>query len=190
MNSRRKNWVLTQEAFDQLLARLDPNRDSAGAKYETLRQKLIKFFAWRGCATAEDYVDEAINRVSRRIAEGEQIRDLGNYLGGVARILLKEYQKERAGQLEVVGHFPPPGEDDPGGQARFECFERCLSQLSGENRELILQYYQGEKHSKIENRKALADQRQIPAYALRKRAHRIRAKLEDCVRDCMKGSIN
>src|SRR5262249_61438816 len=63
MNSSRKNWVLTQEAFDQLLACLDPNRDRAGTKYEALRQKLIKFFAWRGCATAEDYVDEAIDRV-------------------------------------------------------------------------------------------------------------------------------
>jgi len=38
----KKEWVLTQEAFDRLLGWLDPDRESAGEKYEAIRLRLIK----------------------------------------------------------------------------------------------------------------------------------------------------
>ena len=44
----KKGWVLTQELFDTLLDWLDPDRERAGQKYETIRLKLIKIFTSRG----------------------------------------------------------------------------------------------------------------------------------------------
>ena len=52
-----KDWVLSQESFDKLLAWLDPNREKAGIKYEQIRYRLIKIFAGRGSADAEDLAD-------------------------------------------------------------------------------------------------------------------------------------
>ena len=34
----KKDWVLTQDAFDVLLARLDPDAERAGRRYEEIRQ--------------------------------------------------------------------------------------------------------------------------------------------------------
>ena len=45
-----KDWFLTQEAFDALLAWLDPEREAAGRKYEEIRLRLIKLFTCRGCS--------------------------------------------------------------------------------------------------------------------------------------------
>ena len=46
-------------------------------------------------------------------------------------------------------------------------------------------YYQEERRAKIELRQELADSLQIPLNALRIRAHRIRARLEQCITQCM-----
>ena len=70
-------------------------------------------------------------------------------------------------------------------EPRVQCLERCLGNLSAENRELILQYYQGEKGAKIENRKSLTDRFKIPLNTLRMRALRLREKLQVCVENCM-----
>ncbi|MBL8114745.1 MAG: hypothetical protein JNK60_17825, partial [Acidobacteria bacterium] len=46
---------------------------------------------------------------------------------------------------------------------------------------LLLRYYQGDGASRIENRKALADELHVPMNALRIRVHRLRERLERCV---------
>ena len=50
--SPRRGWDLNQEAFDELLAWLNPDRERAGRKYEDIRQRLIRIFMHRGCLTA------------------------------------------------------------------------------------------------------------------------------------------
>lgn len=78
---------------NKLLAQLDADRESAAEKYEQIRQKLTKFFQWRGCLTPDECVDLAIDRVTRRIAEGVEIttRDPYLYFHGVAINVLREY---------------------------------------------------------------------------------------------------
>src|SRR5437016_12714077 len=93
--ARKKDWTLTKEAFELLLDSLDANRERAGAKYENLRRKLIEFFEARGSYSPADHADETINRVARRIAEGEDIESLERYSYGVARLLLKETLRSR-----------------------------------------------------------------------------------------------
>ena len=67
--SVKKQWSLTKEAFDSLLSWLDPDREWAGEKYEVIRARLIKVFAYRGCHTPEELADETINRVAKKIDE-------------------------------------------------------------------------------------------------------------------------
>jgi hypothetical protein len=49
----------------------------------------------------------------------------------------------------------------------------------------VLEYYRGEKKAKIDHRKKLAEKYEIALNALRIRAHRIRAQLYECVKDCL-----
>jgi RNA polymerase sigma factor (sigma-70 family) len=182
----KKNWVLTQEAFDRLLTNLDADRDTAAEKYEVIRLKLVKFFEWRGCLDCEDLADEAINRVARKITEGETIENLSGYFYGVARMLhletLREQEKARAAFNELT---PLTQEtEDRESEIRLECFNKCLQSLSDEWRELIIQYYQSEKREKINNRRELSERLGVSLNVLRIRTHRIRGKLENCITDC------
>jgi len=184
----RRKWALTQKAFDKLLAALGPDRESAAEKYLEVRGNLIRFFEFRGCPYPEDHTDETINRVAKRACEGEEIRNPAGYFLGVARMLLLEIHKERAKERQALSELADAGavlyefeELEP----RVQCLERCLGNLSTENRELILQYYQGEKGAKIENRKNLTDRFKIPLNTLRMRALRLREKLQVCVENCL-----
>ena len=89
----KKEWVLTQDAFDTLLSWLDSDRDRAGTKYETIRLRLIKSFTCRGCWEAEELADETINRVVSRVPElaGEYRGDPALYFYGVSQRIQLEY---------------------------------------------------------------------------------------------------
>jgi hypothetical protein len=60
-----------------------------------------------------------------------------------------------------------------------------MQQLTPDSRELVLQYYQGEKKAKIDHRKRLALRMGIGLNALRLRAFRIRETLYQCVQNCL-----
>jgi DNA-directed RNA polymerase specialized sigma24 family protein len=184
----RRKWALTQEAFDKLLASLGEDRAGAGNRYLEVRSNLIRFFQWRGCPFPEDHADETINRVAKRIDEGEDIRNAPGYFLGVARMLLLEINRERAREHQALGEIASlqvASSDSEEPEARIECLRACLQSLSPENSELILQYYQGEKSAKIENRKRLTERFKVPVNTLRMRALRLREKLQICVEDCL-----
>jgi hypothetical protein len=62
-----------------------------------------------------------------------------------------------------------------------------MQTLDPDERSMIVNYYQGELRTKIENRKLIAQKLGMTINALSIRACRIRAKLENCVRKCLKG---
>lgn len=182
-----QRFALTKDSLEKLLFLLDEDRERAGHKYETLRCGLIRFFEWRGCALPESHADEAIDRVARKINQGEEIRNVYHYVVGVARFLFKEILKEREQQraafrlLLAEQAAPASREDD----ARLECIRRCLRLLPAESHQLIIAYYQDENPGRIEGRKKLADQMGISSNTLRMRIQRVRASLEECVTDCI-----
>jgi DNA-directed RNA polymerase specialized sigma24 family protein len=190
--SPKKAWVLDQAAFDKLLANLDADRERAGQTYEDIRGKLVRFFEWRGSVFPEDHADEVINRVARKIDEGEPIRDFKNFVYGVARLFFLETLKEQNKEALALEQLSQPQmnykPDEDESEPQHGCLAMCLRQLTAENRELIIQYYRKERGAKIDNRKALAQQLRIPLNALRIRAHRIRTKIEDCINDCLRQS--
>jgi DNA-directed RNA polymerase specialized sigma24 family protein len=187
-SSSRQKWALTQDAFHKLLSSLADDPDSAGQKYLEIRNNLTKFFEWRGCPFPEDHADETINRVAKRIAEGEEIRNPPGYCTGVARMLLLEINKERVREQQALGEMaisPQVAPEPDQAEERIDCLRACLKDLPSDNRELIVEYYQGEKGSKIENRKKLTERFGVPVNTLRMRALRLREKLQTCVEHCL-----
>lgn len=196
-----KNWVLTQEAFEMLLASLNPNREMAGKKYENIRQKLITFFECRQCFRPEECADITITRVARKLSEGKEIyaSDPASFFFGVARRVLQEYWDDRSKNsvpLDLLGLKSEPSQDPGESEKReaerllleqqIECLESCLEELPYESHELIIEYYHGEAGIKIKGRKKLAEKLGIQINALRIKALRIREKLEACVETCLR----
>jgi DNA-directed RNA polymerase specialized sigma24 family protein len=185
----RQKWTLTQDAFDKLLIALGGNRDSGSEKYLEIRTNLTRFFEWRGCPFPEDHADETINRVAKKVAEGEEILNPSGYAMGVARLLLLEImkgrQREQAALSEIGATTSELYAESDDGESRLACLRNCLENLSSDNRELILQYYQGEKSEKIQNRKKLMERLRIPVNTLRMRALRLRERLQGCVEECL-----
>jgi DNA-directed RNA polymerase specialized sigma24 family protein len=149
----------------------------------------FSLLSWRGCPFPDEPADETINRVAHKIEDGLGLSgdSIHRYFHGAARMLAKETFKKRSReQSELSLRFPLVlGEDDDHGrQARLECLRSCMSGLSPEECELLLQYYRGEKGEKIRNRKELADRLNIPMNALRIRVHRLREELERCMEEC------
>jgi DNA-directed RNA polymerase specialized sigma24 family protein len=189
----KKEWSLTGETFDQLLVAFNADREVAALKYEIVRRKLLEFFEARGSDSPPDYADEAINRVARRIAEGEQIEDLNAYFYGVARLMwlegLRSRQKEptplELAPLPVAPNTAELERERQHREDRLACLESCLSELSPANRILIVEYYREEKGKKIEHRKQQAARLDMTVNGLRLRASRIRAELSKCVHSCL-----
>ena len=183
------DWTLTEEAFAKFLAKLDPDKERAGERYEALRLTLVKFFDWRGAHFPEECADETFNRVAKKIDSGEAVRDIVAYCNGVARMVFLESTRspeQRKVSLDTLATpltaTAAPDAIDP----QRDCFEHCLGSLPEESRRLILEYYESERRGKIDNRLALAEKLGIPLNALRNRAQRVRAKLEQCVNQCTK----
>ena len=184
-----QKWTLTQEAFDKLLIALGGDRESGSEKYLEIRNNLTRFFEWRGCSFPEDHADETINRIAKKVAEGEEILNPSGYAMGVGRLLFLEIMKSQQREQSALNEMgTASGEvyvDADDGEVRLECLQNCLETLSPDNRELILQYYQGEKSEKIRNRKKLLEQLRIPVNTLRMRALRLRERLQGCVEQCL-----
>lgn len=180
---------MTERSLAGFLSVLDEDPERAGEQYEIIRRKLVKFFEWRGSTTSEELADETLNRLARKIDEGEAIRNLSAYIGGMARLVwleaLKEQERARDALEDLRASSHNPSQTD---SQRIECFELCLEGLLPENRALILDYYRAEKSDKIRLRKQLAEKLGTPLNALRIRAHRIRLQLEKCVGDCLRKS--
>jgi DNA-directed RNA polymerase specialized sigma24 family protein len=194
----KKDWVVTQASFDRLLLQLDPDRESAGKRYLQIREKLSKFFQWRGCTTPGDLADRTIDRVARRIDEGAEIRsgDVYLFFHGVAVNVLREYWKQaqkvqekpldEAPEVQHAAENPVETKVREGAQEhRLECLDSCVHKLPAQQLMLITEYHQGQGGVKIAKRNELAKQLGIPLNALRIRAYRIRGELETCISECV-----
>ncbi|MGH9836664.1 MAG: RNA polymerase sigma factor [Blastocatellia bacterium] len=197
---RKIEWVINEVAFGKLLALFDADAERAGEKYELMRSKLIKFFRCRGSHTPHELADEVMNRLARRVDQGEEIRreTLAEYFYGVAHNVLRESWRNPENIFSSIEALPPSEHpaDNPArladsiadrqeSERRLECLESCVGKLPPETHRLIISYYEEEKGAKIGNRQRLAAALGVPINALRIRVHRIRAKLEKCVTECL-----
>jgi DNA-directed RNA polymerase specialized sigma24 family protein len=178
-----RRWSLTRPALDRLLQRLSAEPEQAAREYDVVRRKLGGFFARRGVDCCEVLADETIDRVARRLDEGQIIEHVDSYFYGVAHHVMLEWMKGRARERAAERAFarlePAPAPELR--EVRIACLERCLKRLPRESRALIEGYYRG----RMEERQRLAATLGITYMNLRTRVRRLRVRLEECVRECM-----
>jgi len=198
--TRKKDSELTPEAFESLLASLDSDRDAAARTYERIRVALLAYFEHHGSLCPAEHADKTFDLAARSLREGKEIyiSAPAGYFYGVARNVLREYRKQHRNRFVSIDAFEGAGarvaeplmlfsreRDHSDHERRLDCLDKCLSLLPAQNRELMLQYYDGEKQVKIANRKGLAEQMRVSMPLLRVRALRLRKQLEECVENCL-----
>lgn len=200
--SPKQKRALTQKDFDRLLAWLDPDCERAGERYEKIRLKLVRRFGRLGCDEPEQRANETIDRVAQTLAHviATYKGDPEPYFYSVAYYIYLEYldvvKRRGAGPLPEAdladeGAKMPDdlyGGDGDRDEALDRCLSRCLSQLEEDEREMIMQYYRGERREKIRLRMELAERLGIKLPNLRLRAQRTRTKLKHCILDCLDGN--
>ena len=183
---------LTSQAFIRLLERLGDDEQQAAEKYEDLRHTLIRSFEWRSAPFPEEHADETFNRLARKLDEGVEIRNIGEYAYTIARLVWLEALKgdhKRNTPLDEIDEEPvavDTSSENAEKEVRLNCLDDCLDALPAENRELIMEYYVDEKRGRIDRRRHLAERLGLRREALANRSQRLRDKLEQCVTRCLK----
>jgi hypothetical protein len=176
-----------------LLSSLDPDAESAAEKYEILRLKINKVLCWKGCpeSRSDELADDVLDRICQKLQGGEIINNLNSYAAGVVRFVFLEYTRKNI--VDSVGDDLPEvpvapdvsNFDDEDG--RMTCLRTCLAKVvpAQADRDLIVRYYDSQPLEKNKtNRKALAASLGLTANALKVRACRLRARLEQCINEC------
>lgn len=188
-------WTLTVEIFHQFLARLHPDPEQAGLIYEELRLKLLYFFEARHCAMPEALADEVLNRLMRKISEGEHIVHLDKYAFTVAKYVLLESRRgartvtledclpedalQAAQEVEILR------QEQAEEWLRSDCMKKCLAKFPPDLQQLLIEYYQGRGREQSAHRQRLAETRGLTANALYIQVYRVREKLEECLASCL-----
>ena len=190
----KKNWSITPSAFQRLLEWLDEGKNSDGQNYLEMQQRLVSYFDRKNCLTPNEFADETLNRVARRLEEEGVIESEApaKYCYIVARFVFMEYLRgmDKASVpiddvlSQKLAAQDSENEEKETKEKMLNCLEHCTNQLETANRDIIISYYFGEERVKIENRRALANKLEISVNALSIRACRIRDKLETCVEKC------
>jgi DNA-directed RNA polymerase specialized sigma24 family protein len=187
-----------QTPFEALLRRLGPQMDHAADRYEELRRKLVKFFAWSSCFPSEDLADETLDRMGRILLD-RSVLDLEPFLWGVAKKIRRESQKHSE-KIVAITDLPDRGtflkdkvdveseiHATEQSEVRSRCLRLCLNNMSQESRRVFLMY-QG-LHNK-QQREQLASELGLTIGALRVRINRIKKQLQGSVQQCLASSAS
>ena len=181
---------LRSEPFEALLLKLGPDREAAGERYLQLRQRLVAVFEYRRCPLPEELADETLDRVARRLQEmGSEFvgSDPARYVFGVAWNVAREsFRRPTSAPLPDGWEsrlVASRAVDDEG--VEESCLEHCLERLSPADKQLVLDYHQGERSARIRGRSGLARDLGLTPNALRLKIHRLTSRLRECVLGCV-----
>jgi len=180
---------LTRNQLDSLLSGLDPDHARAALGLERLRTRLEIFFAANRGRWPDELADRAVDVLARRLSEGEAIECPEAYALGVARRLLLEDRRKQwqapipLNETHGVPDVAVESEDLPP-TLRLECLKLCVGRVDGSD--VFLEYHRGESPGQAAERQDLARRLHLSPGGLRKRVHKIRQSLEQCVRDCQR----
>ena len=187
---------LQPEDFETLLGWLSTDRETAGTEYIKIREGLIRFFRYKGCSDSQTLTDETVNRVAEKIPtfdESKNVKKISIFYGFAVNVF-REYlrsEKQRNARLNEFSieqrSFSEPGDEQ--GEVKIECLNKCLAELSAEEREIFLEYYGQEKEKKSEARRKIAGRLQCEMNTLQVRIFRLRGVLAKCIEKCMKKKL-
>jgi DNA-directed RNA polymerase specialized sigma24 family protein len=199
-------WQLDNASLAALLKALGPDADQAGRKYAKLRERLARFFEWNRVDNADELADETLDRLARRLrsAEGagadgdangnsreKTIERPEEFAAGIARLVLFEQRRRQMRAEQALQNVQREcateqaasrAEDARRTEDLAAVLDSCMDELPVTQRELIARYYNVNGRSTIDARKWLAREMGISINALRNRALRIRAELENQMR--------
>ena len=183
----KKALISNEQSFRQLLSFLDPDAERAGARYERLREKLIRSFERRRCWQADLVADRTFRRVEellqRKNFDGPN-EGRNGFVMEVGRRVLSEWWDENKGQAPPAAppiESPSDSKNSWQLQIQIQIYDLCKSRLPDGDRTFLEHYFrrlsQGEGNLK-DMRRDMAARQGISLGALRVRIHTIRAKLE------------
>ncbi|MDQ3012203.1 MAG: sigma-70 family RNA polymerase sigma factor, partial [Acidobacteriota bacterium] len=185
-----EKWSVTKDAFERLLNWLDADREQAALKYESLRRRLIEYFAKRQCAAAEDLTDEVLNCVVDHLNKRTSLlldKPLP-YIFGIARNIYRHYVNQ---QLRVDGEAEPhrlpdrhDSEESWEKEQISQCLHQCLRRLKEDERQTLVLYYLKSTTARDEHRLRLAERLGCTINALRLKMMRLRDQLRSCITSC------
>ena len=189
----KKDQILTQQEFDDLLNWLSADREKAGEIYLSVSDGLTRYFRINGCSDSQSLVDETINRVARKIntidiSDGYKLITV---FYGFAKNVYFEYlaQARRSPLTLDLERLPPyaspktEGDSDP----RFNCLDHCVNGLQEKESQLVMAYFEKDRGEKVEARRELAQRLNISIGNLHLRIHRLKDTLRACLEDCLEG---
>ena len=150
--------------------------------------KLVRYFVHKGCSDPDELFDKTVDVVVGKIDSGGEFSSPVAYCYGVAKNIWRQDLRERK-SMTVEDELALPTYSDSIREHELTCLERCMEQLSPDDRKIVTQYHQGELREKIETRRRLADG-VGGANALRIKMCRIRKDLRVCVSDCTSKWVN
>ena len=149
-----------------------------------MRFRLTTYFAQRNCRFAEDLADETINRVCLKIGDEEVLNKTAFVYGFAKNVFLESLRKEKYhANIDDIAFAAKEADDEPHDVHQY--LDRCLGELSEDNRKLILEYFSEDKQAKIDLHKQLATKLHSTQTALRMKIVRIKQALRTCIRECM-----
>jgi RNA polymerase sigma factor (sigma-70 family) len=194
----RLDKVLKQEEFDGLLALFSENREEAGMIYEQLRNSLVRYFETRDCRDSDMLADETLSRVALKAHTFDPSRHTrpSSFVFGFASKILLEYSRDPQKMRITYDRWvqsslyvtAEPEDSDNDAENTF-CLQKCLGEMSAEDRELIVAYYNKERQEKIASRKLMAEKLGIKMETLHMRVHRLRESLKKCMKGCKSSNI-
>ena len=196
-------------SFDNLLLWLNQDRNLAAQEYEEMRLKLVKYFEVHQCYHPGECFDKTMDIISNKLDEGNIIHDSkgdiiqnkGYYVFGVAKNVLKKYQKEQTKAPKPIADDDQLTSDETDSDLSHEneaehekhCRELCLNRLKlfRDDWDLICEYVSNEAGvlTRLRRRK-MAQMLNLSQNALMIKIHRIRDKFwqeyQICLNECLK----
>jgi DNA-directed RNA polymerase specialized sigma24 family protein len=181
---RRASRALTAEAFGKFLRWLSENDETAVRQYQSIREKLVRYFVHKGCPDPDDLFDKTVDVVVGKIETLSEHPSPLAYCFGVAKNIWRQDLRQRK-PVSLEENMALPIHPEPEiHEHELKCLEQCMDKLSPRDHDVVVRYHQGQGHDKIETRKRLADGLG-GVNALRIRMCRIRRELRVCVAACL-----
>jgi hypothetical protein len=184
----QKRRELDQQSLEALLRALDPDRDRAASLYAHLFERLRSLFEWNGFEPSDALADQTLDRLALRLSQESQgvepVREPARFAAGIARMIMQETRRNEQRMKEAAEEFQQGAFAYATGEKEriSAILNDCLERISADRRLLIERYYSSDARNHIGVRAALAKELKISLNALRNRAGRIRADLENCIR--------
>ena len=185
-NEIPKAQICFQESFKKFLQHLDDKQSCAWKNYETLRQKLVRFFRTRRFIDPEEMADTVMDR----IADRPDIQDIVNieaFAFAIARNVGRETKRriERRGIANDLIYFSSQREilniedlliEKIDQERKKRTLRACIQRLRDEERQLLVSYY-FDTGNRSHRSKNIAQQLAISRGAVRCKISRLLARI-------------